>query len=241
LPAPPQRMSLPLRQQDGHFLHRLLRYRQTRRPDVVVILAANNCVRAKIAEDIVPARAAKDRVHADTLFGDEGNDRSPGDVGVDTILGGTGRDDIFGNFGADTIVGGEDNDNIRAGGSGDNVEGGAGNDRLVGGNGKDILWGGAGNDVLFGGGGNGNGDGLRDVFIFKSAAFGGGGFDIIRDFEDTTDKIDLSDTSYSTFADVFADAQQVGANVEIKIIDGGGLVRINDFALADLTSGDILF
>jgi len=176
----------------------------------------------------------------DTLIGDSGDDMLIGGVGVDLIDGGTGRDDAFGNFGQDVISGGAGDDNLRAGGAADTVNGDAGNDRLVGGNGRDVLWGGAGNDVLFGGGGNGNGDGLRDVFVFKSAANGGGGFDIIRDFEDTKDKIDLSESAYTSFDDVFADAMQVGAHVEIDF-DGSGLLRIENFLLSELTAGDLIF
>jgi len=177
---------------------------------------------------------------ADTLDGGGGNDFIEGGLGVDTIIGGTGDDEIFGFFGVDTIDGGNGADNIRADGSGDIVNGGGGNDRVVGGNGRDTLWGGTGNDTLFGGGGSGAGDGLRDVFVFKSAANGGGGFDIIRDFEDTIDKIDLTESGYTTFADVLADASQVGANVEINF-DFSGLLRINNFDIADLTAGDFIF
>ncbi|MEP4196742.1 MAG: tandem-95 repeat protein [Aliishimia sp.] len=177
---------------------------------------------------------------ADALDGDAGNDHIEGGLGVDVIDGGNDDDDIFGFFGADAIKGGNGDDDIRADGSADTIEGGAGRDRIVGGNGKDTVWGGAGNDTLFGGGGHGNGDGLRDVFVFKSAANGGGGFDIIRDFENNIDKIDMSESGYSDAADVIADASQVGADVEINF-DFAGLLRINDFTLADLNAGDFFF
>ncbi|MEP4196774.1 MAG: calcium-binding protein [Aliishimia sp.] len=176
---------------------------------------------------------------ADTLNGDGGNDLLRGGLGVDTISGGEGDDDVFGLFGVDTIFGGDGIDNIRADGSGDIVEGGAGNDRIVGGNGKDTLWGGANNDVLFGGSGNANGDGLRDVFVFKSAANGGGGFDRIRDFENNIDKIDVSESGYATIAGVLADATQVGSDVQINF-DFSGILVIENFSLADLNSGDFL-
>ncbi|MEP4197091.1 MAG: calcium-binding protein [Aliishimia sp.] len=177
---------------------------------------------------------------ADTLNGQNGNDQINGGQGVDDINGGDGSDSIFGLFGADRINGGVGNDNIRADGSGDTVIGGAGDDRIVGGNGKDTIWGGSGNDVFFGGGGHGNGDGLRDVFVFKSAENDGGGFDIIRDFEDNKDKLDLSESVYDNFDDLLADTQQVGSNVEINF-DGSGILRIEDFQMSDFNAGDVLF
>jgi hypothetical protein len=80
--------------------------------------------------------------------------------------------------------------------------------------------------MLLGGGGHANSDRLRYVLFFRSAANGGGGFDINRDFEDTVTKLDLSESGYTAFAEVFADAEQVGAHVEIDF-DYGGLLRIN--------------
>lgn len=177
---------------------------------------------------------------ADTLNGQGGNDTILGGLGVDTVNGGGDDDDIFGFFGADILNGGIGDDDIRAGGSGDIVNGGEGDDRMVGANGQDVLWGGAGNDVYYGGGGTGGGDGLRDVFVFKSAANGGGGSDRIADFEDTKDKIDLSESGYSDFAEVSADAAQVGAHVEINF-DFSGVLRIDNFDLSDLTAGDFIF
>ncbi|MEP4197215.1 MAG: CARDB domain-containing protein [Aliishimia sp.] len=176
---------------------------------------------------------------ADILNGGAGDDEVLGGLGLDIVNGGTGEDDIFGFFGADTINGDAGDDNIRAGGSGDIVNGGDGNDRMVGANGKDTLWGGAGNDIYFGGFGTG-GDGLRDVFVFKSASNGGGGFDIIKDFENNIDKIDLSESGHTTFVEVLAGATQVGANVQINF-DFSGLLVIENFSLTDFNSGDVLF
>ncbi|MEP4196907.1 MAG: Ig-like domain-containing protein [Aliishimia sp.] len=221
--------------------------------DVMIGLGGNDILHGQDGNDTLTGSGGDDILNGgdgddiidgvggrDTLNGGAGNDMLTGDVGVDTINGGEGLDDIFGNFGVDIIDGGDGNDNIRAGGSGDIVEGGAGNDRLVGANGKDTLFGGTGNDIFYGGAGTGGGDGLRDVFVFKSAANGDGGFDIIRDFEDTTDKLDLSESGYTNYADVFADATQVGTGVEINF-DFSGILRIDNFDLVDLTAGDLLF
>jgi hypothetical protein len=102
------------------------------------------------------------------------------------------------------------------------------------------LFGGAGNYRLFGGHGTGGGDGQRDVFVFKSTANGGGGFDIIRDFENGTDKLDLSESGYTDFDDVLADASMNGAHLEIDF-DFGGLLRINDLSLTQFDATDVLF
>ncbi|MEP4194391.1 MAG: calcium-binding protein [Aliishimia sp.] len=221
--------------------------------DVLIGLAGNDTLDGGNGEDEVIGSGGNDTLiggfgadtlvglgGADILEGGGGDDEIQAGLGVDTVSGGGGDDLVFGNFGIDTISGGLGNDDIRAGGSGDIVTGDDGNDKLVGGNGKDFLWGGAGNDVLTGGDGDGNGDGLRDEFIFKSAANGGGGFDRIRDFEDTKDKLDLTESGYTNFADVLADASQVGAHVQINF-DFSGILQIENFMLADLTSGDFIF
>ncbi|MCB9992440.1 MAG: hypothetical protein H6873_02160 [Hyphomicrobiaceae bacterium] len=96
---------------------------------------------------------------------------------------------IAGTAGADLITSRMD---------GASVAGNGGNDRLYGQDGKDVLLGGAGRDSLFGGksvdrlaGGKGNdflrGDQGRDLFVFAKKD----GKDLIADFHDRQDKIDL--------------------------------------------------
>lgn len=70
-------------------------------------------------------------------------------------------------------------------GGNDRLEGGAGNDWLFGQGGDDILIGGAGNDVLFGGSGN-------DTFVWNAGDRGGNYHDIVKDFGNGADKLDLS-------------------------------------------------
>lgn len=69
------------------------------------------------------------------------------------------------------------------------ANGGLGNDVMSGGGGDDLLFGGAGADTLWGGTG-------ADRFAY-SYAWGGestpGARDVIRDFEDGIDRLDLSD------------------------------------------------
>lgn len=70
-------------------------------------------------------------------------------------------------------------------GGNDVLEGGAGNDWLFGQGGDDILIGGAGNDVLFGGSGN-------DTFVWNAGDRGGNYHDIVKDFGNGEDTLDLS-------------------------------------------------
>ncbi len=176
----------------------------------------------------------------DILDGEGGDDVIEGGLGFDEIYGGAGNDVITGSFGEDFIDGSFGDDELRADGSADVVYGGSGNDLIVGGNGTDRLWGGAGNDVLFGGFSFLDGDGLRDEFVFKSFANLGGGFDIIREFDDDIDKLDLSESGYTAAQDVIDDAYEVGANLFIDF-DFGGLLRIDDMTKAQLDAGDFIF
>ncbi|WP_146347833.1 Ig-like domain-containing protein [Phaeobacter marinintestinus] len=196
---------------------------------------SDNVIIGLSGNDVLNGLAGDDR-----LNGAEGDDALTGAGGNDTLLGGDGDDTIQAGLGQDIIQGGAGADQAFGNAGADEINGGAGNDMLVGGNGRDILFGGRGNDIYFGGDDGAAGDGMRDVFVFKSAANGGGGLDIIRDFEDTIDKIDLSESVYTNFADVFADAVQIGANVVINF-DGAGVLRIENTLLADLTPGDFLF
>ena len=129
----------------------------------------------------------------DLLIGGDGQDRIFGGADADSILGGAGLDTINGNLGNDTIDGGLDNDFIRGGQGNDSIMGGEGNDQLLGDIGSDTLSGGAGLDVLTGGDGS-------DVFAFNGAgdatfSTAAGQFqfftDLITDYTDGTDKIDL--------------------------------------------------
>ncbi|ESR27161.1 calcium-binding protein [Lutibaculum baratangense] len=93
-------------------------------------------------------------------------------------MAGTGYDDmLFGSRFGDTIRGGGGDDVILGGQGNDRLYGGAGNDDLVGGAGKDFLWGGAGSDAF--------------VFDFASESAPGAGRDVIMDFQQGRDFIDL--------------------------------------------------
>jgi len=93
-----------------------------------------------------------------------------------TINGTSGNDNLVGTTSADTISGLAGNDTLT---------GGAGDDKLLGGDGDDILNGGAGKDTLTGGAG-------KDVFVYNVTTDSTvTKFDIITDFMQGADKIDL--------------------------------------------------
>ncbi|MEL7468831.1 MAG: M10 family metallopeptidase C-terminal domain-containing protein [Pseudomonadota bacterium] len=195
-----------------------------------------------------------------------GNDQLLGEGGADTLIGGAGNDRYFVDNVADIVVelAGEGDDLVYAevdftlsdnvedaratgpsdvnltgnaeanwltGNASSNVlSGGAGKDRLQGWEGSDTLIGDTGNDVLEGGTGS-------DVFVFNL----GDGVDVILDFEDGLDRIDISSQGLS-----FADLRIVtsGANV-IVFYDRSdpadyGLVTVNNLGVSDLTAADFI-
>ena len=90
-------------------------------------------------------------------------------VTIENASSGSGNDSLFGNAAANRLVSGAGNDRI---------DGGAGNDTLVGGLGTDTLTGGAGADLF--------------QFVSNGDSPVGLGRDVITDFQQGSDKIDLS-------------------------------------------------
>jgi len=91
-----------------------------------------------------------------------------------------------GDSGPDVLVG-QGNDDTLTGGGGDDLQiGGGGNDSIDGGTGGDNIHGGAGADLLRGGTGN-------DVFVYEAVSDSNPlDTDVILDFGDGQDKLDLS-------------------------------------------------
>lgn len=132
---------------------------------------------------------------ADLLFGDEGNDYLQGNAGADSIDGGDGSDRINGGADGDVILGAAGNDSINGNRGGDDIDGGAGNDLLRGGQGDDLVAGGEGSDTIAGdlGADTLEGGAGIDFFIFApaSALHAGSRADMISDFEDGVDHIQI--------------------------------------------------
>jgi Ca2+-binding RTX toxin-like protein len=153
---------------------------------------------------------------ADTLIGGEGMDNvsyvlSSAGVIVDLATGGvtndaagdtySGIENVFGTSYGD-IINGDNQANVLHGGSGDDfVFGQGGDDRIFGDLGWDILRGGAGNDILNGGQGQDRltGDDAGqfgyDTFVLQN----GNGVDIITDFQQGYDRLDLRGYGITSF------------------------------------------
>ena len=205
----------------------------------------------------------------DTISGEAGADSIDGGAGDDIIYGGAGADYLIGNGLNDEIHGGDDDDIIYADGGGDVVYGDDGNDQIYGGaqndtlfggaqddtivagTGNDILSGGDGTDILIGEGGadrlNGNagsdtliGGASTDAFIFDV----GTGADIIADFQNNIDTIELDDGLWGnaalTVADVISTyATDTGTSVVFDF-GNGDEITINGVTSATLLQDDIL-
>lgn len=158
--------------------------------------------------------------NAPTQTGGTGGDTLNGTAGDEVLDGLAGNDVLTGAGGADTLKGGAGNDSLN---------GGAGIDSLNGADGNDTIVGGAGNDILAAGRG-------ADVFVFNA----GFGKDTLIDFKPGEDDIRLVGAGFNNFAEVVANAVQVGANILITNAAGDSL-QLNNLQLASLQSGDFLF
>jgi len=145
----------------------------------------------------------------DTLQGDGGKDLLNGGAGVDTIVftgtqkttvnlnkkgfqnTGEGKDKIIG---VENVTSGNGADVLTGNKVANELTGNGGNYKLYGNAGADSLNGGLDNDTMFGGTG-------ADTFVFKfskDSSAKGSRADIIKDFEQGVDLIDLSDIDAST-------------------------------------------
>jgi Ca2+-binding RTX toxin-like protein len=127
---------------------------------------------------------------ADTITGDTQNNVLIGSGGADTLSGGNGADVLFGDYDpsdSGASVYGLRQYDVNNNEGNDNLFGGAGNDTLVGNKGDDTLDGGTGADNLTGGVG-------ADTFVIRTGDGGSAisGADVITDFADSTDIIDLT-------------------------------------------------
>ena len=202
---------------------------------------------------------------ADTLAGRDGNDVLTGGLGDDALSGGLGHDILVGDDGDATVSSADEGNDLLYGGSGDDLlygDGGndalygddgasdplAGNDLLYGGRGDDLLFGDGGDDALYGNAGNDTLDGGAgtdtltggtgaDTFVFAA----GHGADTITDFTPGEDRIDLS-----AFADLGGLASlTLTADGSDTVLDlsahGGGTVRLQGVAAADLAGEDFVW
>ncbi len=198
------------------------------------------------------------------IFGGGGNDTLTGTAGSDFIGGGDDNDTLIDNYGHNELRGGMGNDvltvgngsagSILKGGAGnDIVTSGAGNDTLIGGSGYDTLIGGRGQDTLFGNRGRdvlngGEGDDLidggrghdtltggtgNDVFVFRALDKG---HDVITDFEDGHDLIQIDGLSFGAL-----DLTAIDGGVLITSASMTGQIMLEGIDIATVDAADFLF
>lgn len=100
-----------------------------------------------------------------------------------TFKGGDGNDVLWSSTGNDMNYGGNGNDKLDGGVGNDTLDGGAGDDTIIGGFGQDSLTGGTGNDIF------------RIISMLDSLV---GKEDVITDFTQGQDKIDVSALGFTT-------------------------------------------
>jgi len=126
-----------------------------------------------------------------------------------TIANGVTIENARSGSGNDTLIGNDAANLLSAGAGNDTLDGGAGSDTLIGGLGKDLLTGGAGADVF-------DYDALGESAV-------GGNRDVIADFEQGSDRIDLSDLALSLFV---GDAGFSGTTGEVRAVSFDGTTII---------------
>ena len=192
--------------------------------------------------------------HNDVLSGNNGANRLYGGKGNDELSGNSGNDVLEGDLGADRLDGGPGMDmvsyslsnegvtvklgeGIIEGGHADGdvlvsiegIEGSRYDDVLEGDNGANRLSGGIGDDTLKGNGG-------ADRFIFEHSNRD----DVILDFTDGEDKIDLTDIGLSGFNDLILSSGSDGVTIHMTT-SGGGTILLEGFDIASLDASDFIF
>jgi len=137
----------------------------------------------------------------DLIFGDGGMDYVNGNAGNDTIAGGTGADRLYGGAGDDVIDGdswdgsggssGNGNDHINGNRGNDSLHGGGGDDEILGGQGNDLIEGGLGLDTMSGNAGSDLFQFSGTAATFRNSGLDAGRTDVITDFQDGQDQLQL--------------------------------------------------
>lgn len=184
--------------------------------------------------DIISGGAGDDYLQgnagADVLDGGIGADRIYGGKDNDIIAGGAGDDAVNGNFGKDTIDGGDGNDVLRGGKDDDGIVGGAGDDVISGDLGADLVAGGAGADLFR--------FAAPDAALLSTGNLLAGAIDVIGDFADGQDHIDLAFTPASIVHGASQGA--VGGLVSYLLTTLTSLPNANDVAAVQVGSDTYL-
>lgn len=214
--------------------------------------AANETLDGGLGNDLLLGNSGDDSMLGglglDVLRGGLGEDTLNGGGDEDRLLGGAGSDTLLGDLGNDILSGGDDDDSLQGDAGNDLLLGDAGDDLLTGGDGADTLRGGLGNDTLVGGAGadalnGGSGDdtmtggGNPDTFFF---AFGNGN-DLITDFADNADKLNLRAFGIADLSTLVSHASDVtgGLLIDLSAFHGGS-ITLSGMTLAQLSAQDVL-
>ena len=184
----------------------------------------NDSLDGGICDDTLVGGAGAETLNGGTGYDWVSYDDATLGIILDVMKGGTGGDatgdrikaveGISGSAYADTIIGGTSAETLRGQDGADRLDGGAGNDTVEGGAGDDTILGGAGADKLTGGAG-------ADTFRIEKAtdtAKTALTRDVILDFVQGTDRIDLS---------------QIDANTRVA---GDQAFTLNETALSRITA-----
>ncbi|MBV1800316.1 calcium-binding protein [Siccirubricoccus sp. G192] len=141
---------------------------------------------------------------ADIITATHGADQISTGNGGDQVIALSGDDQVQGGNGDDHLQGVDGDDELAGSNGNDELDGGKGDDKLDGGRGNDLLHGGFGVDALVGGRG-------EDIFSFGTVVgsrggssyrigtgVGEGARDVIGDFQQGADVIDLSLVNFSS-------------------------------------------
>ena len=200
----------------------------------------NDVISGGDGSDTAYGGSGKDRIkgekHNDLIKGGWGDDVLDGGAHHDIIFGGTGSDKVFGGDGDDRLFGGSGRDIVTGGSGEDRLSGGGGHDRLSGGSWSDVLHGNRGDDTLNGGSGNDKlfGGIGADTFVFGK----GNGVDIVKDFKNNIDVIDLRNMGLETVREALDSAYEKDGNAVFNFGDGDRLI-VEDRSLNALAD-DIL-
>ena len=133
---------------------------------------------------------------------------------IENLVGSSHDDILVGNALINQLEGGEGADQMNAGAGNDTLLGQGGDDTLIADEGADILNGGLGRDILWGGDG-------EDIFEFLDVAESGIGSsrDVIKDWEEGIDLIDLAAMGATSFSD--SGFTNTAGEVAYELIGGG--------------------
>lgn len=187
--------------------------------DRVELGSGNDYVRVGGGKEYFDGGSGKDYI---SYYDSKGGIRI--DLEADSVSGSWAVNDTIKNFesasgsktGADTMLGTSGSNTLKSYGGNDKLYGRSGDDKLYGGDGEDRFDGGAGTDLLYGGAD-------ADTFHFDH----GEDHDIIKDFENNVDVIQLDNFGFASKDEAFSFATQSGEDVVFDFGDGDMLTVEN--------------